>query len=75
MMSAADAWAALARSRAASAARASCRQRENWRRYRKEPGDGEADETFVFYETRFTPGGCHVPAPAGKIDGAVGFGQ
>jgi hypothetical protein len=28
-----------------------------------------------FYETRVTPGGCHVPAPAGKIDGCVVFGQ
>ncbi len=29
----------------------------------------------VFYETCFTPGGCHVPSPAGRIEGGVGFGQ
>jgi hypothetical protein len=27
------------------------------------------------YETRFTPGGCHVPSPAGRIEGGVVFGQ
>ena len=27
------------------------------------------------YETRFTPGGCHIPSPAGRIDGGVVFGQ
>lgn len=27
------------------------------------------------YDTRFTPGGCQVPAPAGRIDGGVVFGQ
>lgn len=32
-------------------------------------------ETHSFYETRFTPGGCHVPSPAGRIDGGVVFGQ
>jgi hypothetical protein len=31
--------------------------------------------TSVFYETRFTPGGCHVPSPAGSIEGASLFGQ
>lgn len=35
----------------------------------------ERRKTFVFYETRFTPGGCHVPSPAGKIEGEVGVGQ
>jgi hypothetical protein len=28
-----------------------------------------------FYETRFTPDGCHVPSPGGKIEGASVFGQ
>jgi hypothetical protein len=28
-----------------------------------------------FYETRFTPGGCHVPSPGGRIEGASVFGQ
>jgi hypothetical protein len=28
-----------------------------------------------FYETRFTPGGCHVPSPAGKTEGGSVFGQ
>ena len=27
------------------------------------------------YETRITPGGFHVPSPAGKIDGGSAFGQ
>lgn len=39
------------------------------------PCDGEAYETCVFYETCFTPGGCHVPSPGGRIEGDVGFGQ
>jgi hypothetical protein len=28
-----------------------------------------------FYATRFMPGGCHVPSPGGKIEGASVFGQ
>lgn len=32
-------------------------------------------KSFASYEIRFTPGGCHVPSPAGKIEGCVGFGQ
>ena len=27
------------------------------------------------YATRFMPGGCHVPSPGGKIEGASVFGQ
>ncbi len=27
------------------------------------------------YCTRFSPGGFHVPSPAGRIDGGVSFGQ
>ena len=30
---------------------------------------------MLFYETRFIPGGCHVPSPAGRTDGGVVFGQ
>lgn len=29
----------------------------------------------AFYETRFTPGGCHVPLPGGRIEGGSVFGQ
>ena len=28
-----------------------------------------------FYAACFNPGGCHVPSPAGRIDGGVVFGQ
>jgi hypothetical protein len=27
------------------------------------------------YAIRFMPGGCHVPSPGGKIEGASVFGQ
>lgn len=27
------------------------------------------------YDSRFKPGGCHVPVPTGKIDGGVVFGE
>lgn len=27
------------------------------------------------YAIRLMPGGCHVPEPAGRIDGAAVFGQ
>lgn len=35
----------------------------------------ETNGSGVFYETRFTLGGCHVPFPAGRMDGASVFGQ
>jgi hypothetical protein len=28
-----------------------------------------------FYQARLMPGGRHVPSPAGRIEGGVGFGQ
>ncbi|KFC65814.1 hypothetical protein FG93_04630 [Bosea sp. LC85] len=34
-----------------------------------------AAHAFHVYDTRLIPGGCHVPSPAGRIDGGVGFGQ
>jgi hypothetical protein len=33
------------------------------------------DFSVTFYVTRFTPGGCHVPSPTGRIEGGVDFGQ
>lgn len=37
--------------------------------------DATSTKRVVFYDTFFTLGGCHVPWPAGRIDGGVGFGQ
>jgi hypothetical protein len=39
--------------------------------------DRRAGEAFrySFYETCFTPGGCHDPSPGGRMDGASVFGQ
>jgi hypothetical protein len=31
--------------------------------------------TQVVYETRFMPGGGHVPSPGGRIEGGAVFGQ
>jgi hypothetical protein len=35
----------------------------------------EPTPSLRFYETRFMPGGCHVPSPTGRIEGGVVFGQ
>jgi hypothetical protein len=41
----------------------------------KEAASARHDRHHLFYETRFIPGGCHVPSPGGKIDGGSVFGQ